>query len=274
MRFLKSRVAPERSSGPAWYFCFVQADVLVCSRGGRNSFPFLTFQQAEAFGFGEAYFFGFLDDAPCYCSAATEKFSPEGHEWVSLKDIYLESDAELSAAAGYARQLADWNSNFRFCGRCATPASLVPGEHARKCPRCYLVSYPRISPAVIVSVLKDDQILLARAKNFSDKEMYSVLAGFVEPGESLEEAVRREVMEEVGIAVTNIRYFKSESWPFPDSLMVGFTADYQSGFLQTDNVEIIEAGWFKADALPKVPHRRSLSCELIRRFLSLENGRS
>lgn len=268
MSFIKSTRRPDQFSDLAWYFCFVEAEVLVRFDAESKTFPLLTPQQAEASGFRDAYFIGFWHGKPCYCKAVTQKIILDGYQWSALRDVYLESDAELSCVAGYARQLASWESNFRFCGRCSTPTIFLPDEHARQCPQCHLVSYPRISPAVIVAVVKQDQILLARAHNFSDKEMFSVLAGFVEPGESLEEAVKREVMEEVGITLTNIRYFKSEPWPFPDSLMIGFTADYYSGSIQTDNVEIAEAGWFRANALPKIPQRRSLSSELIRWFIA------
>ena len=240
MRFLKSTQKPDQLFDQAWYFCFVEAEVLVRLEGELKTFPLLTPQQAAASGFSDAYFIGFLDNKPCYCATATQKIPLDGYEWSALRDVYLESDAELSCVAGYARQLASWESNFRFCGRCGTPTIFLSDEHARQCPQCHSVNYPRISPAVIVAVVKEDQILLARAHNFSDKEMYSVLAGFVEPGESLEEAVRREVMEEVGITLTNIRYFKSEPWPFPDSLMIGFTADYLSGSIRIDNVKIFQ----------------------------------
>jgi NAD+ diphosphatase len=129
------------------------------------------------------------------------------------------------------------------------------------------MSYPRISPAIIVAVVKNDQILLARGINFPNKKMFSVLAGFVEPGETLEGCVKREVFEEVGITVKNIEYFNSQPWPFPDSLMIGFTACYAKGDLLIDTNEILGAQWFDADKLPFIPPKETLSGELIDWFV-------
>jgi len=128
-------------------------------------------------------------------------------------------------------------------------------------------SYPRKSPAVIVSIVRDNKILLARSQKFSNVNMYSVLAGFVDPGESLEDCVRREIREEVRIEVKNIQYFGSQSWPFPDSLMVGFTAEYKSGEISIDNDEIDEAGWFSVSELPRIPRKISIARQLIDWFI-------
>ncbi|MFH0754934.1 MAG: NAD(+) diphosphatase, partial [Candidatus Omnitrophota bacterium] len=209
-----------------------------------------------------------LNQMPCYAVAKSGMIVSDEFLSVCLRDIYLDGENELAAIAGYAKQMADWNTNFRFCGRCASPTVVLSREHARQCPKCQLVNYPRISPAIIAAVIKDDQILLARGHNSRDKEMFSVLAGFLEAGESLEEAVKREILEEVGIEVTNVQYVRSQPWPFPDSLMIGFTADYLRGDIKIDDNEIVEARWFKADALPKVPQKRSISSELIRGFVA------
>lgn len=266
MKFVRSAVKPQNKTGEASYFCFYGEDVLVARSTDGGGSPLLTAGQAKAFGFQEECFIGFLNDRPCYAAAIAEKAAANGYQWVGLREIYLKEEPGVSQAVGYARQVVDWNRNFRFCGRCAGETVVLRNEHARHCETCGLISYPRISPAVIVAVLKGDQILLARSAKFSDPQMYSVLAGFLEPGESLEECLEREVLEEVGIAVTNVRYFKSQPWPFPDCLMVGFTAEYRSGEIQVDGEEITEAGWFKAGALPKVPTRRSISSELIKWF--------
>ncbi|MCD4721270.1 MAG: NAD(+) diphosphatase [Desulfobacula sp.] len=135
------------------------------------------------------------------------------------------------------------------------------------CPKCNLINYPRISPAIITAVVKDKQILLGRGVNFPNKKMFSVLAGFVEPGEALEECVKREIFEEAGINIKNIQYFKSQSWPFPGSLMIGFTAEYESGKITIDTQEIAEAGWFKAENLPIIPGKQTLAGELIKWFV-------
>jgi NAD+ diphosphatase len=128
-----------------------------------------------------------------------------------------------------------------------------------------LLNYPRLSPAVIVAVERGNRILLARARRFT-AAMYSVIAGFVEPGETLEECVRREVMEETGIRIRAIRYFGSQPWPFPDSLMIGFTAEYESGELLIDGTELVDAGWFAAGELPTIPGPISIARRLIDAF--------
>ena len=136
------------------------------------------------------------------------------------------------------------------------------GMNANECPGCGFLSFPRISPAVIVLVEKENRVLLARVKRFTT-ELYSILAGFVEPGETLEETVQREVEEETGIKVKNIRYFGSQPWPFPDSLMIGFTADYESGEIKIDETEIVDAGWYDPDRLPTIPGKISIARELL-----------
>ncbi len=150
----------------------------------------------------------------------------------------------------------------------------MPGERAKKCPNCGLTNYPRLSPAIIIAVVRPteqgNRLLLARNHRFPSGR-YSVIAGFVEPGESLEECAQREVREEVGIRIKNICYFGSQSWPFPNSLMVGFTAEYDSGTLVLEAAEIAEAQWFAADHLPLLPPKMSIARRLIDWFVE-ENG--
>jgi NAD+ diphosphatase len=134
------------------------------------------------------------------------------------------------------------------------------------CPKCGLLSFPRLSPAIIVAVVHGSKILLARANHFADG-FYSVLAGFVEPGETLEECVRREVQEEVGLQVKNIRYFGSQPWPFPHSLMIGFTAEFAGGHITIDGAEIADAAWFSPADLPRIPGEISIARRLIDWFL-------
>lgn len=269
MRFNRSAVQLDVIPEKSVCFCFSDQNILLKEDSAGVSFPLLTMPAPREFNLSEAYWIGFLDDFPC-CIISTHagENTPSGFRWVLLKDYYLNAESSLADVAGYAKLIFDWRNNFRFCGRCGQPTMILPHEQARQCERCGLINYPRISPAVITAVVRDDQILLARGRNFSDKAMFSVLAGFVESGESLEDTVKREIREEVGIEVRNIQYFKSHPWPFPDSLMIGFTAEYASGEIKIDENEIAEAGWYKADALPNVPNRRSISSELIRWFVS------
>ena len=169
--------------------------------------------------------------------------------------------------AGRATQLIDWASTHRFCGRCATPTERVETERCMRCPACGLMAYPRISPAIIVLVRRGPEALLARNARFPGA-FYSTLAGFSEVGETLEETLVREVREEVGIEVGNPRYFGSQPWPFPHSLMVGYTADWLSGEIKIDGKEIADAQWFRADALPKIPPKLSIARRLIDAWLA------
>jgi NAD+ diphosphatase len=170
-------------------------------------------------------------------------------------------------AAGRAVQIVEWARTHRFCGRCGEPTELARDERAMRCPRCSLVSFPRLSPAMITLVTRgepgpDQEALLARGVQWQ-APMYSCLAGFVEPGESLEAAVVREVREEVGVTVRAPRYFGSQPWPFPNSLMIGFRADYESGEIVCDPTEIADAGWYRRDDLPMIPPGISIARKLI-----------
>ncbi len=176
------------------------------------------------------------------------------------------------AMAGRAKQIVEWDRTHRFCGRCGTETGSGPSELAKECPRCEMLFFPRLSPAAIVLVRRGEGVLLARSPGFPPG-MYSVLAGFVEPGESIEETIEREIREEVGIEVGNVRYFGSQPWPFPHSLMIGFTADYAGGELRTDPTEIEDADWCPADDLPDLPPKVSIARAMIDRFVA-QHGRN
>jgi len=164
--------------------------------------------------------------------------------------------------------IAQWRRDSRFCGSCGTKNNDAADEIARRCPACGRMEFPRISPAVITVITNDmNEILLAHNKNFAIPGMYSLIAGFNEPGENLEATVAREILEEVNIEVQDIRYIKSQPWPFPNSLMIGFCARYVSGAVKPDGIEIEDAGWFSKDNLPKLPGIGSLSRYLIDRWL-------
>ena len=199
---------------------------------------------------------------PCY-AADVEQFPeiPLG-EATPLRAIFQLAGAELFALAGRATQLLDWQNHHRFCGKCGTPTTKKASELALHCPSCGLLAYPRISPAVMVLVRDGDKLLLARSPHFKPG-VFSALAGFVEPGETLEECAVREVREEVGVEIANLRYFHSQPWPFPNSLMVAFFADYAGGTITPDPNEIEAADWFAPDALPLLPEAISISRRLI-----------
>lgn len=210
---------------------------------------------------------GMLGDLACSVAAVAEhQQPPAAMEFRDLRGLYGALDDDLFRLAGRAIQIVHWQREHLFCGRCATPMEDDPEELARRCPRCAMVNYPRLSPAVIMSVVRGDRILLARSPRFP-KGMYSALAGFVEPGETLEEAVAREVAEEVGVRVGAIRYLASQPWPFPHSLMIGFTSLYQGGEIAIDRREIEDARWFSRHDMPPLPSPISISRLLIDSFL-------
>jgi NAD+ diphosphatase len=208
-------------------------------------------------------YLGHRGEIPCYAAeiAADSPF-PEGMEYSDVRELYGRIPEDELAIAALAVQIIDFDRTTAYCGRCGAKTRQLSTERAKVCPACTLITYPRLSPAIIVLVRNGDTILLARSPRFPPG-VHSVIAGFVEPGEQLEHAVCREVREETGISVENIRYFGSEPWPFPHSLMIGFIADYAGGALAIDNHEIEAAGWFDRDHLPPLPSRMSLSRALI-----------
>lgn len=214
-----------------------------------------------------ALFVGTVAGRHCWAVDANDGASTEG-DFESLMRLHGRVDEALWTAAGRAVQLVDWNRDHRFCGRCAAPTEMAAGERARRCPECGLQAFPRLAPAIITLVHRDDgRVLLARNARWPDA-MFSCLAGFVEPGESVEEAVGREVHEEVGLDVGGLRYFGSQPWPFPHSLMLGFHARHRSGEITVDGDEIAEARWFGPDELPQIPGRISIARKLIDDWLA------
>ncbi len=180
----------------------------------------------------------------------------EDAQWTHLRGLFGVLPDEEWVLAGRAAQVLTWDRDHQFCGRCGTKNEAHATDRAKVCPSCSLMSFPRLSPAVIMLVERDGpsgpEVLLAWGRAFPGR-FFSALAGFVEPGESLEECVVREVKEECGIDVDDVRYFRSQPWPFPHSLMIGFTARYVSGDITIQEEEIVEAGWFSPNELPPVP---------------------
>ncbi|SFF63639.1 NAD+ diphosphatase [Duganella sp. CF458] len=186
-----------------------------------------------------------------------------GHAYLGLRTLFGAVEDGLLGVAGRAFQIAEWARTHRFCGACGSPMLLAPGERAMRCTSCSHLAYPRISPAMMVLIKKGKQRLLAAHAN-SPYKRYTALAGFLEAGESVEEAVHREVFEEVGLRVHNLKYFGSQSWPFPHSLMIAFTAEYLDGEIVTDPNEISDARWFgPEDEWPTLSHTVSIASELL-----------
>ncbi|MBO0714815.1 MAG: NAD(+) diphosphatase [Acidimicrobiales bacterium] len=219
----------------------------------------------------QAIFIGTLGGSPCWAVDADRPMEAEcagpeldaGGAFADLRRLFGQVDEPTWLAAARALQLVEWARTHRYCGRCGAPTEPSPVELARRCPRCGLLAFPRLAPAVIVLVERDDgRALLARNSQWRGG-MYSCLAGFVEPGESVEGALRREVREEVSVEVDDLRYRRSQPWPFPHSLMLGFNARYASGEVVCDGTEIVDAGWFAPDNLPELPGPISIARWLI-----------
>ena len=208
-------------------------------------------------------YLGHRDTVVCYAvEVASGTALPAGWQFCAVRELFGKIPDDELAIAALAVQIIDFDRTTQFCGRCGAKTRLLRTERAKFCTDCNQITYPRLSPAIIVLVQKGDQILLARSPGFPPG-LHSVIAGFVEPGENLEHAVHREVKEEVGITVKNIRYFGSEPWPFPHSFMIGFVADYAGGEITIDNKEIVSAEWFDRDHLPLIPSQLSISRALI-----------
>jgi NAD+ diphosphatase len=192
---------------------------------------------------------------------------PRGFEFAHMRS-FLGSlpEGEFSAALR-ATHLVQWRRRTRFCPHCAAPLRESTTELALECPACSLMEFPRISPAVIVLIERKGRIALARNASFKEG-MHSLIAGFVEAGESMEETAVREAREEIGIDIGNLRYFGSQDWPFPDSLMVGFRAEAFSSDLRPDGREILEAAWFGPDMLPPIPRKGSIARAMIDAWLA------
>jgi NAD+ diphosphatase len=209
-----------------------------------------------------ALFIGVLDGRPCWAVDA------EPSNGTPLMGLWGQVDDLTWTVAGRAVQLIEWERTHRFCGRCGTPTEPARGERAKRCPACGLLAFPRLAPAIITLVERDDgRALLARGRAFVIP-MYSCLAGFVEPGETLEQAVHREVKEEVGVELADVRYWASQPWPFPHSLMIGFNARWAGGEIEIDEREIVDAQWYAPDDLPPIPPGLSIARRLIDDWLA------
>lgn len=260
--FISGFTPPPDDGGPAWWFIYCQDKLLV----GRDQPPRLPLvRRSSELGLEPeaAHYLGLWQGRPCYTAQLAQGTpAPEGYDWHGLYGLALGWPEALTALGGRAKQLLTWERSNRFCGACAAPMVDDTKERARRCPQCGQVVYPRISPAVIVAIQRHGKVLLGRSPRFAPGRM-SVLAGFVEPGETLEQTVARELGEEVGIVVKDIRYFSSQPWPFPDSLMIGFTCQWAEGEIKIDGEEIVEAGWYGPEDLPRVPPRSTIARRLI-----------
>jgi NAD+ diphosphatase len=249
-RFEPHMRPPENFAGAPLYIPVSEGEPLLRHTGSEVEFPTAPLP-------GRRHMLGSLGDRPCIAIDVEEATQPSMTQ-VGLRRLHgLVPELEWSLASR-AVQIVAWDRNHRFCGRCSTPTEPQPAERVRRCPSCGLSAYPRLTPAIIVLVTRgehDERALLAWGRRHHGRH-YSTLAGFVEVGETLEEAVRREVHEETAIEVRDITYFGSQPWPFPNQLMLGFRARYGSGEIVPQPDEIVEARWFTPDEVETVTASR------------------
>ena len=209
--------------------------------------------------FNFSLYIGKYKDKDCFVVNSDFK---QGYD---LIDVY-EFNKDLYLMGTKAVLVNDWYISHQYCGRCGTKTEVDEKDMMLKCPKCGQMHYPRIAPAIIVAIRNGDKLLMAQ-HSYHETIRYALIAGFVEPGESIEEAVHREVSEEVGIKIKNLKYLKSQSWPFPNSLMLAFEAEYESGDIKVDGDEIVKAKWFKKDEIIRYSSDISISDWLIQRFI-------
>lgn len=259
---------PEKLESPASWYVFRRYGLLVRVTEGEATLPLIYHPSDLGLTIARQQYLGKLNGIHCFSAEVIEGTEiPLGWEFQGLRRLFSLLREDEFWVAGAAIQIVDWDRTHQYCGRCGSPNEYHARERAKKCPSCGLISYPRIAPAIIVLIEKDDQLLLARSRRHP-LGLYSVLAGFVEPGESLEAAVAREIEEEVGLIVSRIRYFGSQPWPFPNSLMIAFTCLYQSGEIVIDEEEMADAQWFHPGELPMIPPKISIARQMIDWFVA------
>jgi NAD+ diphosphatase len=264
--FIRTYPPAEPAAGPAHWLAFRAAELLVQIEPAGATLPFGDASILHDLEPGEPLYLGILAGAPVLaCEVPDHAPVPDGWRAVNLRGLYGLLPEPAYGLAGYATEMLAWCSGNGFCHRCGAPTEAMVGDWGRRCTRCAHTSYPPVSPAIIVLVHDGDQVLLTHKAGWGPR--FSIIAGFVEPGESLEECVTREIFEEVGVEVDEITYVGSQPWPFPHQVMIGYMARYTSGEIVIDAHELDEARWFHVDALPDLPPPLSISRQIIDRWL-------
>lgn len=265
-RFIRRAQADDLANAqrtPGAYCCtFIHERLLLVREGEHLRLPTAGMLEQHRLRPEAARLLGLMNDVPCYVGTLPELEDDERFHLVDLRQAYGHLPAHEYSLAGYAFQIEHWERTTRFCPVCATPTEPVITEHAKRCPSCGFFQYPRVSPCIIVLIYRPGQVLLTRQATWQPN-MYSLVAGFVEPGESLEQCLRREIVEEVGVAVADVQYLGSQPWPFPHQLMVGFRARYAGGEIDLGELELEDARWFDLDALPTLSSPQSISRQII-----------
>jgi NAD+ diphosphatase len=250
-------------TGDALWFIFRDNQILISAPPAGPAIPVCADPADLGVATVRRQYLGTLEGVHCFSAeAAADAPVADGLSWSGLRSLFGLVDDAVFALAGRAIQIMDWDRSHQFCGRCGTPTRASTAERVRVCPACGHLHYPRIAPVVMALVQDGRRLLLARSPRFAPG-VYSALAGFVEAGEGLEDSLVREVREEVGVEIAHPRYFASQSWPFPHSLMIAFNCDYAGGEIRVDPAEIESARWFDIDHLPDLPGRLSIARRLI-----------
>jgi NAD+ diphosphatase len=247
-------------------------DVLLSTKNGVNCLPLADEARNLLPEDAVLMAIGVVDGAVC-CGTSVKLENatiPSDMSVMPTRIAFAESSVDITNAVSRVREMTNWRRQHRLCGGCGIPLSFSDTDLALVCPQCGERYYPQIAPAVIVAITRNDrkELLLAHNKRFTDRT-FGLVAGFVEAGESVEQAVRREIMEETGITVKNIRYLSSQPWPFPNSLMLAFEAEWESGEAKPDGSELIELGWFTKETLPTIPAPGSIAHKVITQFFNL-----
>lgn len=258
------------------YCIFFEGKILLCKDQNNQSLP-----EEIWFDLGKStnasFALGSYQSYDCFAVEVNEVNILESEPivdtaWIPIKLAFSLLDVSWFGIVAKGYQLLQWNKQNRFCGQCGSFLIKKSNTYECYCQPCFRSFFPKISPSIIVMIHRENKILMARSAHFSPG-VYGLIAGFVEPGETLEDAVHREVMEEVGVIVRNVQYFGSQPWPFPDALMMAFTADYVSGELVFNDGEIESAGWYDKNNFPGMPSSSvSIASRLIEHFITNNNG--
>ena len=257
--FISEIHPPENQQQPAYWFVFQGEELLL----QHSKIPFEREFPIPTEVIIQHQYLGRYQQIPCFAVQVNGWTVPSDCEFHGIRQAYtLLAQDDFFQLITRAKQVLFWDKNSQFCGACGQPTMPHAKDRAKQCGVCGHVMYPVVSPVMLTLIWRENEILLARPPHFIP-EMYSILAGFAEPGETLEETVHREIWEEVGLTVKNLRYFGSQPWPFPSNLMLGFTAEYESGEIKLDKTELEDGRWFRLDALPVLPKPFSLSRKII-----------
>ena len=240
------------------YFAFCQGDLLLTT---DNAIPHDLSNVVDLHPWHQQIKFSSPSGIDCIAVKLEYPVSKDGYKMMGLRETFDVLDSECYALAGKARELLYWNDNSQYCGMCGCPMKFHTNI-SKRCTNCGKEVWPALATAIIVAITRGEEILLVQSKNFRGDYM-GLVAGFVETGESLEEAVKRETLEETGISIKNIQYAGSQAWPYPSGLMIGYTAEYESGNLQIQRSELNKGGWYSLRNLPAIPGKVSLARQLI-----------